>query len=338
MDGRHSIGLAVAASTATALLVGGIAWAAIPDDSGAIHACVGRYGGIVRVIDTAKNERCVNALEVPLTWSQRGPQGVPGAPGPTGAPGVGPTVVQLAAGDPACPAGGAAITDAEGSTAYACSGSDGADGTDGAPFDGTFTSANGRYSISVTDTGIALASDGVTVAEIADGDLAVGAGTIVVSATTGIDVTSAQDVAVTVGRDLTASVGRNASGAIGGDLVVAVSEGASVSAGGDLTVSGGEGVAVSTGEALSVDVGGAAAVEVASGLAVGVGSSAQLQAGTSVLVDAGATATVRSAGVARLEGSLVRINGAAACTPVARQGDSVVGMLIATGAPTVCVG
>ena len=35
---------------------------------------------------------------------------------------------------------------------------DGKDGKDGAPFSGTFTSPNGQYSLSVTDTGIVLAS------------------------------------------------------------------------------------------------------------------------------------------------------------------------------------
>ena len=53
-------------------------------------------------------------------------------------------------------AGGVAITDAAGTTAYACSGSDGAPGADGEPFSGTFTSPNGQYSISVADTGITL--------------------------------------------------------------------------------------------------------------------------------------------------------------------------------------
>ena len=47
-------------------------------------------------------------------------------------------------------AGGAAITDANNSTAYVCSGQDGQPGKDGTPFSGTFTSSNGAYSISVS--------------------------------------------------------------------------------------------------------------------------------------------------------------------------------------------
>jgi hypothetical protein len=60
-------------------------------------------------------------------------------------------VTQLAVGDANCPAGGAAITDANNSTAYVCNGQAGADGD---PFTGTFTA--GDYSINVATTGITL--------------------------------------------------------------------------------------------------------------------------------------------------------------------------------------
>lgn len=83
---------------------------------------------------------------------RNGPAGEVGADGQDG---VSPTVTQLAAGGAACPAGGAAITDAAGTTAYVCNGLAGEDGT---PFSGTFTSPNGQYSISVTDTGVTVAS------------------------------------------------------------------------------------------------------------------------------------------------------------------------------------
>jgi hypothetical protein len=91
-----------------------------------IQGCYTKIGGILRVIDTAKAERCLG-IEVPISWNQKGLKGDPGA---SGAPGVSPTVAQLQPGDPNCPAGGAAITDASGSTAYACTGADGADGAD----------------------------------------------------------------------------------------------------------------------------------------------------------------------------------------------------------------
>ena len=91
--------------------------------------------------------------------------GAPGAAGQTGSPGqdgqngVSPTVAQLAAGDSHCANGGASITDATGNTAYVCDGADGtngANGTNGTPFDGTFTSPDGQFSISVGDSGITL--------------------------------------------------------------------------------------------------------------------------------------------------------------------------------------
>jgi hypothetical protein len=114
MNRRHSIVLAAASGGVATLLVGGIAWAAIPGDGGVINACYGKVGGVVRVIDVAKGEKCVTTLEVPLSWNQKGQKGDPGLPGAAGAPGmngsngndgVSPTVLQLAPGDPNCPAG-----------------------------------------------------------------------------------------------------------------------------------------------------------------------------------------------------------------------------------------
>jgi len=87
-----------------------------------------------------------------------GPQGIPGTAGTNGAPGVSPTVTTVPVGDANCPAGGAAITDANNSTAYVCSGQQGQPGQDGTPFSGTFTS--GDYSISVTAGGITLQGPG----------------------------------------------------------------------------------------------------------------------------------------------------------------------------------
>src|SRR6476469_2163573 len=131
MKRRQASLLAAVSSCAATLLVGGIAWAAIPGDGGVINACYGKVGGVVRVIDTAKREKCATGLESPLSWNQQGPKGDPGTPGVAGANGTSPTVVQLEANDANCPAGGAAITDAAGHTAYVCSAQ---------PFSGTFTS------------------------------------------------------------------------------------------------------------------------------------------------------------------------------------------------------
>lgn len=135
-------------------VAGGIAYASIPDAGGVYHACLAKTGA-VRIIDP-DTDQC-KSVETPISFNQ---QGQPGDPGQS------PTVAPVAAGDAHCPAGGAAITDAAGTTAYVCSGlngKNGADGKDGTPFSGTFTSPNGQYSIGVTDTGVTIAGAGTTV-------------------------------------------------------------------------------------------------------------------------------------------------------------------------------
>ena len=118
--------------------------------------------GTVRLIDKslpASNlmSHCKPSLEIEVSWSRIGQQGLPGqagVDGSDGSDGVSPTVTQLAAGDATCPAGGASVTDASGSTAHVCSGEDGAAGQ---TFSGTVASPNGEYSISITDAGITIA-------------------------------------------------------------------------------------------------------------------------------------------------------------------------------------
>jgi hypothetical protein len=166
MRRRDAIAAAIGTVVAT-VLAGSVAWAAIPGDGGVYTACMLKNVGTVRLIDKSLPpgnlmSHCKPALEVEITWSQRGPQGSQGMPGQAGQngsdgdDGESPTVQQLAVGDTNCPAGGAAITDAAGSTAYVCGGQDGDDGNDGEPFAGTFTSPNGEYSINVTDTGVTI--------------------------------------------------------------------------------------------------------------------------------------------------------------------------------------
>ena len=79
--------IAVVAVAAVALLVvGGIAYATVPDASGIIHGCYLKGLGTLRVIDTDKAQTC-SKLEVPLNWSQtgpQGPQGLTGSQGPQG--------------------------------------------------------------------------------------------------------------------------------------------------------------------------------------------------------------------------------------------------------------
>lgn len=58
--------------TATALVIGGAAYAAIPDGSGIVHGCVSKLGGGLRVVDSDKGQVC-NGLESPLNWTQTPP-------------------------------------------------------------------------------------------------------------------------------------------------------------------------------------------------------------------------------------------------------------------------
>lgn len=168
-------------------VAGGIAYGSIPDAGGVYHACITR-SGTIRVIDPDTDQCKPN--ESPITFNQ------------TGDPGKSPTVATVAAGAQ-CPAGGAAITDTAGTTAYVCSGQNGADGKNGAygkngadgrngadgkdgapgtPFSGTFTSPNGQYSISVTDTGVTISKLGGSVITLAGTDITVrSSGTAAVS-------------------------------------------------------------------------------------------------------------------------------------------------------------
>ena len=153
----------IGAVTCMGLVPGMSASAAVPDADGTMHACYGKVGGIVRVIEPTRGERCLSKAESELTFNQAGQRGPAGPPvrratdGPAGAPGVAPTVASSPRGDRHCPAGGAAITDSAGSTAYVCSGAAGAPtGRTARRSRGTFTSPNGAYSISVTDQGVAV--------------------------------------------------------------------------------------------------------------------------------------------------------------------------------------
>ncbi len=160
------------------VLAGGVARAAIPSDGGVYTACMLKNVGTVRLIDKSLPpgnlmSHCNPALEIEVSWNKQGQQGIQGPPGQAGADGddgVSPSVTQLAAGDTNCPAGGASITDAAGTTAYVCSGQDGADGE---PFSGTFTSPSGEYSISVTNAGIVIGRGSTNSITVAGEDLAV---------------------------------------------------------------------------------------------------------------------------------------------------------------------
>ena len=105
------------------LAVAGVAYATIPDGGGVYTACrlngIGRSsgprpGGSPSGPSTSLLSHCTS-FETQITWNQKGQNG------------VSPTVAQLSPGDSHCPAGGAAITDGAGTTAYVCSGQNGSE-------------------------------------------------------------------------------------------------------------------------------------------------------------------------------------------------------------------
>ena len=70
-------------------LVGGIAYASIPDSSGVIHGCYKKSSpnqGTLRVVDSEKGQTC-SSSENSVNWNQTGPQGQQGLQGQQGPPG-----------------------------------------------------------------------------------------------------------------------------------------------------------------------------------------------------------------------------------------------------------
>ena len=150
--------LSVAAGAlVVAVISGGVADAMIPDGGKVFTACLLNKVGTIRLIDPSLGSSSLTghctSLESQISWNQEG------LPGRDGKDAVSPTVAEVALGDVAhCNgAGGAAIADASGSTAYVCNGKN---GQDGQSFSGNFTSPNGNYRINVADTGITLKGPG----------------------------------------------------------------------------------------------------------------------------------------------------------------------------------
>lgn len=112
---KSKLAIALAAAVGTAL-IGGVAWATIPDSGGVIHACFDSKSGNLRVLD-APSHVC-GKFETSIDWNQ---SGAPGPAGPAGANG---------ANGPAGPVGPAGPTGAPGPTGPA--GPTGATGPAGA--------------------------------------------------------------------------------------------------------------------------------------------------------------------------------------------------------------
>lgn len=81
---------------AGALVLGGVAYAAIPDSSGVIHGCRNNLLHTLSVVDSATSS-CPPGTTA-LNWSQTGPTGPAGPQGPQGDPAPTPTTSTYAVG------------------------------------------------------------------------------------------------------------------------------------------------------------------------------------------------------------------------------------------------
>jgi hypothetical protein len=221
-------GVLVLAGALALLAVVGVAYAAIPDSAGVYTACKLNGIGTIRLIDpslpsSALLSHCT-AIETQISWNQKGQKGDTGAAGKDG---VSPTVAQLSPGDSHCPAGGAAITDAGGTTAYVCSGQNGKDGVDGKSFAGSFTSPSGQFSLTVGDDGVHIVGPGSAIDVTSDGTVRVEGDRVetvasneTVSITGNRTETVGQDETIKVGGDRTENVSSNETVKVGGVLAL----------------------------------------------------------------------------------------------------------------------
>lgn len=94
----------------------GIAAAAIPDQAtGAFTGCYNTTSGSLRLIDTARNQKCASS-EAQVSWSQTGPKGATGAAGAAGAAGADGAPGPAGAAGAAGPAGAVGPAGAAGSS------------------------------------------------------------------------------------------------------------------------------------------------------------------------------------------------------------------------------
>jgi len=106
--------------------------ASVPDGNGVYTACYFKSLGTVRLIDTSvPTQRCLDRLEVRLTWGQVGPAGPAGVPGLDGKSVAATPVLPNV--DLNCPAGGTRFSIDGVTVGYACDGRDGRNGVDGLP-------------------------------------------------------------------------------------------------------------------------------------------------------------------------------------------------------------
>jgi hypothetical protein len=234
----------------------GIAYAAIPDSDGVYTGCMLNKVGTVRLIDPslpASNlmSHCTN-VETKFTFNQQGQQGapgLPGAPGKDGAPGA-----------------------------------DGKDGKDGQPFSGTFTSPNGRFSITVADTGIKLGGPSNSIELKPDG-------TIETRTATSFNLTSGGATKLVAGTSLDLQSG----GAT------------SLLAGSSLSATSAASTTLDVGDSLNLQTGKAATLTVGTNLTASIGGAADVVA-TSLDLKATGTAILEAGGDLNLKGSKINEN------------------------------
>ena len=209
-------------STKRVLLVGASAGAVITALVGGIGlAAIPGTGGVIQgCYDSGGNVKVVEALPcprnyTPFQWNQRGEQGAQGEPGRPGPPG--------------------------------------ATGADGTAFDGTFTSANGEYSLSI-------ANDGITLAHGSDAAIRL--------AGSGITVETAGPLELTVGTNAAVSVGGSLSMQSGGASTLGSGSTFTVDADGNLTVQSSRSIGVQSDSDTTVQSGGTTVLQAAASMSV----------------------------------------------------------------------
>ena len=81
MSRRASLLCGAVAGVIASMLVGGLAWAAIPGAGGVIQGCYKEQNGQLRLVESAT---ACNPSELPINWNQVGPTGPTGPSGPSG--------------------------------------------------------------------------------------------------------------------------------------------------------------------------------------------------------------------------------------------------------------
>jgi hypothetical protein len=198
--------------------------------------------------DSGGNVKVVEALPCPrnykpFQWNQQGERGAPGERGEPGPPG--------------------------------------APGADGTPFEGTFTSPNGEYSLSVTNDGITLAHGSDAAIQLAG---------------SGITVETDGPLELTVGTHAAVSVGGSLSVQSAGASSLGSGSTFTVDADGNVTVQSSRSIGVQSDSDTTVQSGGTTVLQAAASMSV-TGAQVRLNPGPSCRPVARVGDTVDGSGV-----------------------------------------